>query len=242
MAATKAILTLDAREHGLIRLIPDADVINLDLGDAHISVPDGTVEATEGVTLESHRIEYVIERKSAADFAASIEDGRYREQKSRLLSHYRPDQIMYLVEGYYEWCRTHEDLDRRVSAAIRHCIIRDRIQIYHVPNIEASADFIRRLCSDWAEYRDAERAEYTHIKGGLSSKRRENSTPERVYQAMLTCVGGVSEKTAKAIAERYPNFRRLVEASGRPDGLCDLRVNGRKVSKKIVENLQAIIG
>lgn len=230
-APTQAKLILDCREHSLIQLIPEAEVSALDLGDAHIVMPD------TGITFR--RVEYVIERKSAADFAASIEDGRYREQKSRLLSHYRPDQIMYLVEGYYEWRDRNMEMDRRVSAAIRHCIIRDRIQIYHVPDVAESGEFLRNFCRDWAEYRDATRAEYTHTKGGLSSKRRENGTPERVYQAMLTCVGGISATTAKALAGMYPNLRALVAGSG---SLEELKIGGRRVSKKIVENLRSVIG
>lgn len=231
----KASLILDCREHSLVQLIPEAEVSALDLGDAHIVMP--IPDPDTGIVFR--RVEYIIERKSAADFAASIEDGRYREQKSRLLSHYRPDQIMYLVEGYYSWRDRNAEMDRRVAAAIRHCIIRDRIQIYHVPDVTESAEFLRSFCRDWAEYRDAARAEYTHTKGGLSSKRRENGTPERVYQAMLTCVGGISATTAKALAATYPNMRALVNSS---ESLEDFRVGGRRVSKKIVENLRAVIG
>ena len=42
---------------------------------------------------------WVIERKEITDLAHSIKDGRFREQKIRLLSNYKPSQILYLIEG-----------------------------------------------------------------------------------------------------------------------------------------------
>jgi ERCC4-type nuclease len=41
----------------------------------------------------------VFERKSIRDLLASIKDGRYNEQSARLLSQYRPHQIIYIFEG-----------------------------------------------------------------------------------------------------------------------------------------------
>jgi len=43
-------------------------------------------------------LDYIIERKIADDLASSITDGRYRDQKYRLLKTALKN-IMYLVEG-----------------------------------------------------------------------------------------------------------------------------------------------
>jgi ERCC4-type nuclease len=42
----------------------------------------------------------VFERKTFQDISSSIKDGRYREQKARLLAHFRPAQIMYILEDF----------------------------------------------------------------------------------------------------------------------------------------------
>ena len=41
----------------------------------------------------------IIERKTIEDLASSIKDGRYREQKARLLQHFNKNQIIYIIEG-----------------------------------------------------------------------------------------------------------------------------------------------
>ena len=38
----------------------------------------------------------IIERKTVEDLAASIKDGRYREQKARLLKHFSKNQILIM--------------------------------------------------------------------------------------------------------------------------------------------------
>ena len=48
----------------------------------------------------------IIERKTIEDMASSIKDGRYREQKSRLVSNYSKNQILY-ISYYVFYLRIH---------------------------------------------------------------------------------------------------------------------------------------
>ena len=85
-------ITVDVRERELIRILGnDANVKALDMGD--VLVRSGW--------------EWVFERKTLDDLAASIKDGRYREQKSRLLAHYPPHRITYILEGAPSVSYTH---------------------------------------------------------------------------------------------------------------------------------------
>ena len=79
-------LCLDSREHALIQLMPEATVKTLILGDA---------------VIERNGKEFVIiERKTIADFVASICDGRYNEQSARLQAYDIPNHnVLYLIEG-----------------------------------------------------------------------------------------------------------------------------------------------
>lgn len=87
-------LLIDHREHGIVQLHrtlfpeatePEVQIVSLDSGDFQVLWPE-------------ERLHYVFERKTFADLAASIKDGRYREQKARLLATFRPDQLTYLLE------------------------------------------------------------------------------------------------------------------------------------------------
>ena len=68
-------LILDCREHKLIEMFPDTETKQLDIGDILY------------VNSENHsEIKCIVERKTLNDLSSSIIDGRYKEQKCRLLS------------------------------------------------------------------------------------------------------------------------------------------------------------
>ena len=71
------IIKFDNREKDLIKLLEtkgyDVVLENLDLGDIQF------------VDLISKEIIIIIERKTYADLSASIKDGRYKEQKERMI-------------------------------------------------------------------------------------------------------------------------------------------------------------
>ena len=86
---------LDDREHGLRPLLPNEDFpfTHLPVGDIWIAVDSETKDIRENGL--------IIERKSVADLEASILDGRYREQRSRLLSYSSEKKAhpIYIIEG-----------------------------------------------------------------------------------------------------------------------------------------------
>ena len=88
-------ITIDVRETGLYTNIMERDLDiykdkieikseNLMLGDIHITYKDLT---------------YIFERKTLQDLQSSIKDGRYKEQKARLLSNTSQKFITYIIEG-----------------------------------------------------------------------------------------------------------------------------------------------
>ena len=56
------------------------------IGDFHVLIDD--------------RVELIIERKAASDYAASIKDGRWREQRLRL--HQSNIRLWYVIEGFFD--------------------------------------------------------------------------------------------------------------------------------------------
>ena len=86
---------VDTRERELIPLLPGATIRNLPVGDLWISVAevDGNLTPQKGGV--------IAERKTAADLEASILDGRYREQRTRLLTLCQQTgaRPLYIIEG-----------------------------------------------------------------------------------------------------------------------------------------------
>lgn len=104
-------VTIDSRERGLIRIFQAAKV-------AHQveALPVGDVVCQYG---SGHA--WVAERKRADDFAASLKDGRWREQSVRLFgSGYR---VVYMFEGDFRDAGTMygNRLGAWMNAELRNC-------------------------------------------------------------------------------------------------------------------------
>jgi ERCC4-type nuclease len=84
-------MIIDYREKELIALMPEETVKSLPVGDIWIGVTND--EPEEGSV--------IIERKTISDFEASFLDGRYREQRTRLISYSveKKANLLYILEG-----------------------------------------------------------------------------------------------------------------------------------------------
>ena len=81
----------DSREREVIQRFPDISTRTLSVGDIWIGISGEDVRPG-GI---------VAERKTIQDFEASILDGRYREQRTRLLTYCQQQSArpLYIIEG-----------------------------------------------------------------------------------------------------------------------------------------------
>ena len=89
--------------------------------------------------IENDKIIYILERKTINDLEASIKDGRYKEQKMRLLSNHS-DNIYYIIEGNIDDCNT---LNRKTLTSIINMSFRDNIKVISSNNIKDTYDIIK---------------------------------------------------------------------------------------------------
>ena len=87
----------------------------------------------------------IIERKTIADYAASIKDGRHREQKARLLSNFDIHKIIYLVEGditknntSYKYNKVSKET---IVSSIVNTMLRDNIHVFHTKDTHETIFF-----------------------------------------------------------------------------------------------------
>ena len=146
-------LIIDNREKDLKSIFPDAEYKNLDLGDIQIKLISQTNikniknlnEKDEKDNLESETEEFftIIERKTMKDLIASVNDGRYREQKKRLLeTGLSGNRIIYLLEG------SMNDIPgnmKTLFGMIINTLFRDNISVLRLESIEDTIYFIKRL-------------------------------------------------------------------------------------------------
>lgn len=139
------MLILDSREVKLIDLIKSKlpndfkipySTENLQIGDIIIKH-----------TLDNITYSLIIERKCVTDMIASIKDGRYKEQKIRLLAELAnsPNTIItYLLEGPMSELRLPQD-KTMFNGSIISSIFRDKVSIIRTYSLAETLDILIRL-------------------------------------------------------------------------------------------------
>ena len=127
-------ILVDSREAKLKKYFLNGNRTNK---DAMISFQGLDIGDVQLINSETNEIVYIIERKSISDFYSSINDGRYREQKARILGSVKNKaSVAYIVEGnVLDTSLNLNELQRRiVQAAIVNLQLRDKITVYRTSN------------------------------------------------------------------------------------------------------------
>jgi ERCC4-type nuclease len=223
-------LILDNREKDLKSAFPDATYKNLDLGDIQINInkEDGSSE-----------LFLLIERKTMKDLISSVNDGRYREQKKRLLESIPREKIMYLLEGHLD------DIPGQMKTLfgmIINSIFRDKLHILRFECIEETIYFIKRVIK---KLNDNDENIMVHLKNNSSSatasasensesvtnsnnsntntnsdleylstiklKKKDNLTSNNCSLLQLAQIPGMSLQNAKIIIDKYQSIANLIK-------------------------------
>lgn len=92
-------------------------------------------------------LDFIVERKTADDLAASIMDGRYEEQKFRL-KNCGINNVIYLVEGTPgQYCKIPEAVLRKASI---HTQIFHGFNVMRIPTIQESLKWLTQMTKEMA--------------------------------------------------------------------------------------------
>ena len=191
---------LDNREHGLRPLLQESDFPTalLPVADIWIGVDEAGAPSPNGL---------LIERKSAADLEASILDGRYREQRSRLMNYAteRRAHPVYIIEG-----SLHGHKRLAAPALMKHITrlaIRYHIAVFQVASITETANLILLLTDQWktdpTTFEQPATLTYVETQGrGAALNKHENSENPHVFAVtVLRACQGVSAQVAEKVLE-----------------------------------------
>lgn len=177
--------------------------INLEVGDVRICINKECV--------------WLYERKTFQDLLASLNDGRFQEQKVRLkttATEFPDCHVGYLLEGpEFGVCPLWKREDPRMSGAIMSIMNSRSLQCVTRESTTASAEFILHLASHLGKWRkeNPRPRETTHAKPSLSKK--QCKTPLDIATAALTCVPGMSVVKAKTLLREYGTLVGITRAS-----------------------------
>ena len=183
-------LVIDKRERALIKLFqPDqVEVQTLDVGDVFCQYDDGA--------------SWIAERKTAEDLAASIKDGRWSEQKDRLLK--SGCTVVYIIEGDLRKAKFTYD------AMVGVCVsttLRDDVCLHRTSDISETKSVIEHLATKFQSM-----VAPPKVLAGITCKRKKDSSAETIWVRQLMCVPMISESVATAIMKHFGTMGELQQA------------------------------
>ena len=196
------------------------------LGDAIMSISTNDDEPADIM---------LFERKTLADFAASIRDGRYKEQSYRLNKHCELSNhnIVYIIEGdlskYADRSKCGNVITKKaLYSAMFSMMFYKGFSVVRTMNIRETADLILNFADKYDATAENLRGFYYNGKSGSSSpfkpdeeyatvfknkhkERASQITPENIGEIMLSAIPCVSAKTAAVIMREFKTIASLIE-------------------------------
>lgn len=185
----------DTRERDLIPFLPNVPVRTIPVGDIWIGLSGENV-LPGGL---------IIERKAIADLEASIKDGRYREQRLRLLTHCQETgaRPLYIIEGQIDRPNAGHFSGNTLRKFLHRLQIRYGVPVIQTDSLEATANICHVLLDQWQSDRavflkeDGAKKDYA---ASVTINKRGNKEDPRVFASMiLQQCPGISAAIAKAI-------------------------------------------
>ncbi len=203
---------------------------------------------------ESEKV--VLERKTAEDLGASQRDGRYREQRARLLAKQGSGiKVGYLLEApawspslSRTWCRGVFS-EIHLQTAILRLQFRYGISVFQTTGTKETVQWIRRLAAALV-------ADATVFETGLATTQKEvaaqyteaihvkksaNLEPERILNTLLRTIPGLGNQAAEAIVTKCQGkFSELYALSETEIASIGMGDGKRKVGPALAKKLWTI--
>lgn len=240
---------IDNRERDLLEQFNknniEIETKNLDIGD--IIIQFDNVE------------EIIIERKTIKDLAASIKDGRYKEQKLRLLnSDFKNKRIIYLLEGIVPSSGKVQGIPvSTIISTIIKMTLRDNIHVIRSSHVEESYKLIKKMEEKYLECTKDQKCDVEKVveesivkpeidyASTIQIQKKANITPKICFISQLCQIPGVANETATAISENFESMTDLCQKikDNKDNVFENIRIGKRasRISKKLCETIIAFL-
>jgi ERCC4-type nuclease len=218
-------MIVDTRENELIALLqPEIEIKQLPVGDIWIG-------------------DLIIERKSIQDLEASILDGRYREQRGRILAYCHENNVkpLYIMEGGLS---SHTG---RLTTAVIMKFINRLVFHYNMPvvqtgSLKETADLLKTIQEQQQEKPESlqRKTDLIKVTDGLHIQKKANAQdPQQFSIACLAQCPGVSVKMAEVLVDTFRSLKGVIEAPIKD--IENVKVGARKVGPVVAKRLSEIL-
>jgi len=228
---------LDTRESDLIKILDGAEVKQLPVADVWIGVDSETkTSLSEGI---------IAERKSIADLEASILDGRYREQRGRILSYCQENNTrpLYILEGSLASGSGRLEKSALIKF-INRLVLHYQIAVIRTSSVQETAEVIKALDQQWNETDPQKsikkKTDSVKVTDGLHIQKKVNASDHK--QFAISCLAqcpGVSVKIAEALIDTFGSLKGVIEAPVKDIEV--VKVGTRKVGPVVSKRLSEIL-
>jgi len=225
---------VDNRERDLIKLFNENnnDIIlkNLEIGDIIYKKEDEII--------------YIVERKTFNDLGASINDGRYKEQKIRLLSNSNGN-LFYILEGDMSACTTLNQ--KALLGSIINMTFRDNIKLIFSSDINQTYKILVQIRDKFNSGKFSkivsEPNDNNNYVSSIKLNKKENMTKLNCNIIQLATIPGVSKNMSSIILEKYNTIDKLIEEYKKngEDMLGELSMGKRKLGKVLSKKIYDIL-
>lgn len=172
---------------------------------------------------DESEIKLIIERKTISDLESSLKDGRFKEQRTRLLE--TEIKIIYIIEGSI--CD-----DRHILGAVENLALYHNICIIPSSNIKQTINILNSLIKKVGK-------EYNVNSSKIFKPRRKCEVNKSSLELTLETITGVSSTISKVISNEYHSVYNLCTLLNENKNLLyDLQINDkRKIGPKLAEKI-----
>ncbi len=215
------LIQIDSREPDILKnAFENKELLNLDLGDIVIK--------------KDNIILCIFERKNINDLLASVKDTRYSEQSERLNNlELNNNCIYYIIEGNrYNYSGSDE---KTLYSCIYSLSYNKGFSILLSNNIQDTIKLVKEISLRLNENKS--------IKKEINLIKKPKVLKENIYSAMLSNIPGIGLSTAKEILSYFNNdiTKLIIEVKNDNKCLNEIKINNKKLNKKIIENINNYI-
>lgn len=160
---------------------------------------------------DNSEVVVVFERKTISDLVSSIQDGRFRQQRERLLEFRKQSpntKIVYLVEGRYP--------HPIASGALENLILNHSIFVLPTFSVDQTCkSLVSILKKCQSESKEENMLHISHVKS-----KKCVSNP---FAGVISAVPGIGPKTALDIVSKCPTMASVLSEIENPNGLLKPR-------------------
>jgi ERCC4-type nuclease len=184
----------------------------------------------------------VVERKTVSDFYQSCRDGRYREQKERILASDFLRKV-YLIEGANKKESIGSFSEDYMDQVLARLSLKDGISVFFTPGLEETRKWLvmmfGKLRAQPELYGAATSPTSTAYTSLIQTTKKDNITPSNFLILQLKLIRGVSDAVASTVTAHYPSLISLIRAlEERGSGcLAELVVGKRRLGGKLAARI-----